>query len=148
MSKRTIVAPESKTKKIEVEQSTELQAETPLEYAKLAAHRRALAKYDQKRQVTSPIEELVGDTSGMEVTVKFKGADEAYPDTIHARFRYCSSYYPNAEGGPLYVDQPRNEGEIYRAYERQKVMKKLGLRHVIIERDSTLEHMLEQLGEM
>ncbi|MBX4188340.1 MAG: hypothetical protein KW793_04385 [Candidatus Doudnabacteria bacterium] len=147
MNKKTIVAPESKTKKIEVELSRE-EDQTPLHYEALAAHKRALARYESKRQFTSPIEELVQDISVMVGTVKFPGADEAYPDVTQALMRFVTKIYPNAIGGPLYVDQPRNDVEVYRAYERQKVMRQLGLRHVIIERDSTLEHLLEQLGEM
>lgn len=147
MSKRTIVAPEGKTKRIDLAESA-TDAETPSEFQSMASHRRALARHDSKKQFTSIVEELVNDTSGLVLNVKFPGADEQYPDYQQALFRFVSKVYPNALGGPLYVDTPRNENEIYRAYERQKVMKQLGHRHIIVERDSTLEHLLEQLGEM
>lgn len=79
-------------------------------------------------------------------SVKFPGADAAYPDTLDALYRFVSAYYPYAVGGPLYVDEPKNEKEVHRAYERQKVMKKLKHRYVIIEKDTCYEDLLEQLG--
>jgi hypothetical protein len=148
MKQKTIIAPESKTKKAEIHESEDSQTDAPLAYQRLASHRRALQRYEAKRQFTSPVEELAQNISGMVGNVKFPGADEAYPLDTQALFRFCSKVYPNAVGGPLYVDYPKNEVEIYRAYERTKVMKKLKIRHVIIESDSTLEHLLEQLGEL
>lgn len=111
------------------------------------AHRRALAKYESKKVYLYPIERL---TQGSVVIrqVKFPGADTAYPDVTQALFRFVSAYYPYAVGGPLYVDEPRNEKEVYRAYERQKVLKKLNLRHVILDKDTSYEDLLEQLGQI
>lgn len=147
MKNKTIVAPEGKNKKT-VLQSVEDNDDGPFAYDRLAAHRRALQKYDSKRQFTSPVEELAGNISGMVGNVKFPGSDEIYPNDAQASMRFCSKYYPYAVGGPLYVDYAKTEIESYRAYERHRVMKKLKLRHIVVERDSTLDHLLEQLGEL
>lgn len=149
LKKRKIVAPEAKTiKQLDLNENESSEGETPLQRDQLNAHKRALARYDSKRQATSPVEELAGDVSGLTRNVKFPGADEAYPQVQQWAFRFVSAFYPNAKGGPLYVDQPRNEAEVYRAYERQKVMKKLKLRHIVVENNSSFVDLLEQLGEM
>lgn len=113
----------------------------------VAANRRALEKFDAKQEYRYPIERITQDKIVIR-NVKFPGADEAYSMPHQALMRFVSAYYPNAKGGPLYVDEPKNETEVHRAYERHKVMIQLKLRHVILEKDSTYEHLLEQLGEM
>ncbi len=142
MNKRTIVAPESKTQKM-VEVSEDVQ---PSRDIMTASHRKALARYEYKKEFLYPVEKIAQDNVCI-MNVKFPGADEAYPQVHEALFRFVSKLFPNAKGGPLYVDQPKNEKEVYRAYERHKVMIKLKLRHIIAEKDSSYEHLLEQLEE-
>jgi hypothetical protein len=141
MSKRTIIAPESKKQRM-----AEIYPDSEPKETETAAHRRALQKYEEKQQFLYPVERIAQDKLVIRKT-KFPGADEAYPDVTQSLFRFVDKFYPHAKGGPLWVDEPRNEKEIYRAYERHKVMKKLGLRHLVVEKDSTYEHLLEQLGE-
>lgn len=146
--KKTIIAVESKTtKRVDIDSND--QDAIAHEQARLAvaANRRALQKYDLKQQFLYPIERITMDKLTLRY-VKFPGADEAYPNVQDARMRFCTTFYPNALGGPLYVDEPRNEVDTYRAYERNKVMKKLGHRHLILEKDTTYEMLLEQLGEL
>lgn len=144
-----IIAPESKEKKIELNYaSEEIADDTPLAYQRLAAHRRALQKYENKKQFTNPVEELAQNISGMVGNVKFPGADEIFPHETQALLRFCSKVYPYAKGGALYVDYPKNEVESYRAYERNRMMRKLKIRHIVVERDSSLIDLLEQLGEI
>lgn len=139
--KRTIIAPESKTMS-----RTDISEDREQISVDLASHRRSLQKYEEKQQWLYPIERIAQDKLFIR-QVKFPGSDEAYPEVTQALFRFVSKYYPYAKGGPLYVDEPKNEKEVYRAYERQKVIKKLGFRHLIVEHDTTYEHLLEQLGE-
>lgn len=148
MSKKTIVAPESKVKTVTIEQEQDQEPDTNQAYDRLSAHRRALQKYEQKQQLTNPIEELAQNIHGVVGNVKFPGADEAFPLAHQGLLRFCSKVYPYAKGGALYVDYPKNEVESYRAWERNKVMKKLKLRHVVVEKDSSLIDLLEQLGEI
>lgn len=141
---KKIVAPES-TKVREVSlQDSEVEAQVS---DKVKAHRRALQKYESKKQLLYPIERLAQDNLVIR-NVKYPGADEDYPFDQYALFRFVSKIYPNAVGGPLYVDEPKNDVEIHRAYERHEKMKKRNLRHVIVESDTTFDHLLEQLGEI
>lgn len=140
MQKRTVYAPESKhTKQVEIDGTKAPSVVEP------AAHRRALQKYESKQQFVNLVERIVQDKTVI-LKVKFPGSDEAYPDPTQALFRFVTKFYPYAKGGPIYVDEPINEQEVYRAYERTKVMRKLKIRHLIVEKDSTYEHLLEQLG--
>src|SRR6266404_3352595 len=113
MNKKTIVAPESnKHKQVEIHENMERTVEP-------ASHRRALEKFETKQQWLYPIERIAQDKLVI-LKVKFPGADEAYPNVTEALFRFVTRVYPNAKGGPLYVDEPVNEKEVYRAYERHK----------------------------
>lgn len=77
---------------------------------------------------------------------KWIGADQHYPN--HPLMRTVAKYFPHAKGGPLYIDEPVLKEDIDACYIKQKVMKKLGYRYVVREPDSTLEHMLQQLGDL
>ena len=141
MNKKTFISPESKVKRVDI-----VEGEIPTEAPMKPSFRRALEKFDHPREFIYPLEKI---TRGSVVIrqVKFPGADEAYPLVQDALCRFVSSYYPYAEGGPLYVDEPKNPTEVDRAYRRQKIMRKLKHRYVIVEKDTTYEHLLEQLGE-
>lgn len=142
MSKRTVMAPEAK-----YEKKVDLQEQDEDVRVKIAANKRALQTYENKKQLLYPIEKIAQDKLII-LNVKYPGADEDYPHVQHALFRFVSKVFPNAVGGPLYVDEPRNPNEIHRAYDRHEKMKERNLRHVVVEKDTTFEHMLEQLGEM
>jgi hypothetical protein len=84
---------------------------------------------------------------------KIPDAEKHFPVDIYSRF--VSKYFPYAEGGPLYVDEPRNDDEMFKAYEKQKVLKKMGLRSIVIMRAEKFKDLetafcdcLEQLGEL
>ena len=144
MSKRTITAPEAKHTKqilIDSEESREITTDKLT-----SAHRKALQRYESKKEFLYPVERIAQDHVCI-MNVKFPGADEAYPEPQNALFRFVSKLFPNAKGGPLYVDQPKNDREVYRAYERHKVMAKLNLRHIISEKDSSYEDLLGQLQD-
>jgi hypothetical protein len=141
---KKIVAPESS----KVREVSLRDAETGHEQSDLLkAHKRALQHYENKKQLLYPLEKIAQDTLVIR-NVKYPGADEDYPLEQHALFRFVSKLYPNAVGGPLYVDEPRNDVEVHRAYERHERMKLKKIRHVVVERDTSYEHLLEQLGEM
>lgn len=114
---------------------------------KIDSNKRELAKYETKSQYLYPVERLAQDKLTI-LNVKYPGSDEDYPHVQDVLFRFVNKVYPNAKGGPLYVDEPRNEVQVHRAYERHEKMKKRKLRHVIMERDTDYSHLLEQLGEL
>lgn len=145
MKQKTIVAPEAKqAKRVDVHSHSDEEAQDIRD--RVAAHKRALQTYESKQQYIYPLERLTQDKTVLR-NIKFPGADDVYPGSHQALMRFCSSYYPNAKCGPLYVDEPKNEVELDRAYQRHKVMRKLKIKHVVLERDTTFEHLLEQLGE-
>lgn len=145
MAKRTIVGPEARVeKKAEVFEEMENHEDIR---GKVAAHKRALQKYEEKTQILHPIELIAQDQLFIR-NVKYSGADEDYPHEHQGLFRFVSKIYPNAKGGPLYVDEPKNPNEIHRAWDRHEKMVARNLRHVIFEKDTSYEHLLEQLGEL
>lgn len=140
--KRTLIAPESKKHPLTEVGEGIAPPKDPIDPP---SHRRRVAQLETERQYVQPLERITRGTVVIR-NVKFPGADAAYPDVLDALFRFVSSYYPYAVGGPLYVDEPKNEKEVHRAYERQKVMKKLNHRYVIVEKDTCYEDLMDQLG--
>ena len=69
-----------------------------------------------------------------------------YPDKAY--LWHIEKYYPYAEGGPLYIDEPVKEWELQECAEKVPLMKKLGLRYVVLKPHMTMFEALEQLGEM
>jgi hypothetical protein len=63
------------------------------------------------------------------------------------KMRLVSLFYPLAEGGPLYIDEPMFKNEEASCVKKAAVMKKLNLRYCFICRDSTIEDVVAQLGE-
>lgn len=61
---------------------------------------------------------------------------------------YTDKYYPQAKPKPLYVDEPITSLECARSLEKSKIMESLGLRFIIVKKDSTWEEIAEQLGEL
>lgn len=137
--KKTIVAPESKKEeilKIVVDGHDVLPGSN--------AYERALARVDERKKFISIADQIARDTLYFR-NWKFKDSDKMYP--TEPKMRTVGKYYPNAWKGPLLVDEPRNEYEIMRAYEKQKFLKSLGYRSIVIEKDSGFWECLEQLGE-
>lgn len=145
--KRTIVAPEA-TKKANKQTEILLEMENHQEInQKIAQNKRALQRYEVRQEFLYPVERIVQDKLCIR-NVKYPGADEDYPNNQDALSRFVTMVYPNAKGGPLYVDEPIHEKQRTRAYDRQVKMKKRGLRHIVVESNSTYEDLLEQLGEL
>ena len=68
---------------------------------------------------------------------------EAFPASAAAGT--VSAYFPFAEGGPLYVDEPRHPYNIEECRKKTVVMRKAGLKYVYLEKDDTLETALQKL---
>lgn len=114
------------------------------------AHRAALQRQAEKQKPLRYVtlaDKIAEDTFFIR-NYKYYGSDKQYPETVDHAMRTVSKAYPYAKGGLLLVDEPLNELEMIRAYEKAKTLKKLGFRFVVVERDSTLDMLLEQLGEL
>lgn len=76
---------------------------------------------------------------------KFKNAEKHFP---HAPLmRTVDKYFPYANGGPLFVDQPVTEQDETACQKKAKAMKQEGQRYVYITKDMNLEDALVQMKE-
>lgn len=143
MGKRIIVAPQSKKKIVQASQSMEgdqNQEDSP-------RHKRLIVKCDMRGDFIT-LADHVAQSNLFIRNFKFLEADQIYPDIVFVDYRFVTKMYPHAKNGMLLVDEPRTENQIHMAYEKQKKLKKLGYRHIVIEENTTLYDCLEQLGEL
>lgn len=110
-----------------------------------AKHQRLIQKSDDRKKFIS-IADQVAQSTIFTRNWKWPGADQHYP--LEADLRMVSKYYPYAQGGPLLVDDAYDQKEAAELFLKQKILRKLGFRHVVIESDSSLFDVLEQLGEI
>lgn len=155
--KRVLVAPEA-SKGLKATSLGDGPASTAPKDHNTPATKRALARVDARQDLITIADKVAGEPLYFR-NYKFPGANKAYPDDIDAHMRYVTKYYPYTDAGkPLFIDEPQTEREILQCYEKQKVIRKLGFRHLVIEPSrtntdgkfmdgSTLSDCLEQLGE-
>ena len=62
------------------------------------------------------------------------------------RLRIVKKFYPYAEGGELYVDEPVFPFQKLECERKAPIMRAAGLRYVVIEPDTTYDEALAQLG--
>lgn len=113
----------------------------------------ARIRHTESRQHFSCLADRVAvNFVGCQLNYRIPHAEMHYPIDIESRF--VSKYFPNAIGGPLYVDEPKTQAQMIKAYEKQKLLKKLGFRSVVIEISSEYEELdtafadcMDQLGE-
>lgn len=128
------------------------------------AHRAAL-KSVERRQDRNPehFSSLSDRVAGEKLYIRnwaWPGGMREFPESVDAPMRFVTKYYPYTEAGkPLCVEEPRNERQMLQAYEKQKLLKKMGFRCIVIEsgivnpdtgkvlKETCLADCLEQLGE-
>ena len=108
-------------------------------------HDQAIKKCDDRNRLLA-IADKIAESNIYTKNWLWPRAAENFPD--RPAMHYIDKYYPYAKRGPLLVDEPSTEADALISYEKQKVLKKLGHRSVVIERDSTLADILDQLGEL
>ena len=111
-------------------------------------HRAAIEKCDARKRLIAVSDQIAKSLVWFR-NWKWPGSEDMFPRSVE--MRTVEKYYPYAEGGPLLVDEPRDERDVVLCYEKQKVLKKLGFRHIVVEsypRATTLFDALEQLGEI
>ncbi len=132
-SRKKIIAPEASAENRE----TTLEDQTAKDKDEMTyQHQRALARQAQRLTLISLSDKVAGDTVHIR-NRKFPGADQVFESVVDVRMRFVSKFYPYANGGELYVDEPRTESEIQKCHEKRKVMKKLKLRYIVIEPQHT-----------
>lgn len=110
-----------------------------------SSHARKLALAESKEELKSVAEKLAQSKVSVR-NWKFKEAVQTYPH--HPDMRFVDRYFPYAQGGPLLVDEPSDEASTKRCEQKQKTLKALGYRHVVIGRDTKLEQAIKQLSEI
>lgn len=133
---RKIIAPEASAAK----KKTTLVSKKadPTQDIETPAHRRALARYQDRANLVSLADQVAGDTMFFR-NYRWPDANKIYPDDVDAMMRFVSRYYPHAKEGPLYIDEPWNIREVNRCEEKRKHMKKLKLKYVVINKEYEIE---------
>lgn len=88
-------------------------------------------------------------------------SDDVAESKFHYRNQFCSElklsypmlpaywhvdkFYPMAEGGPLYVDEPRTDYDTAISLEKQRLMTGAGHRFVVIKPDMSMDDVLNQM---
>jgi hypothetical protein len=141
--KKVVIAPEASKAELRVSEVKDNQVQSGDEMT--PAHRTALRKAEMRQQFNTLADQIAEHCLYFR-NWKFHGADQVFPKDPEARF--VTKMYPYAKGGMLLVDEPRTEKQMLQAYERHKFFNKKKIRHIVIEADSSLYDLLEQLGEM
>lgn len=100
---------------------------------------------EKNNELTSVADKIAGDV--------FHYKNWYYPNSRiyfpeHGELRFVEKYYPNAKGGPLYVDEPLFEADITDCYKKLPALKDQGLRYVIIKPGQTIDNVCSEfLGE-
>lgn len=145
--KKTIIAPEAKLKhqRVELDTDSSQYLSDQEKDAKRNSEARALRSHELRQKFVT-LADQVAESNLYFRNWKYKEGDQMYPHDPDSRM--VTKSYPHAKGGLLFVDEPRNQREMVKSYEKQKVLKKLGYRFIVIEADTTLYDCLEQLGEL
>lgn len=145
MSRRRIVAPEAS----EHQRSVDLQESAPNVPGdqESEAHERALKRAELRKKYSSTSDEVAESTVFFR-NWKWDAENKHHPDSTEALERFVTKYYPYAIGGPLYVDEPTTQLQLKRSLEKQKKLRKLGLRVIVVQLDTTYFQALEQLDPM
>lgn len=109
------------------------------------AHRNAMSRAEARQTLITIADQVAGHPQYFR-NYKYKDCWKHFPSD--PEMQMVDKYYPHAKGGPLLVDEPQTESQMMKAYEKQRILKKAGFRHIVIEKDSILDMCLDQLGEL
>lgn len=118
---------------------------TPSVHSAKNAHEKRLHNFDRKRSQIA-LSDQIAETKEYLIRWKWDKGNKHYPN--EPEMRTVDKCYQFAKKGMLLVDEPMNEQEANRAYEKQKILKALGYRALVIEQDTKLDEALIQLGEL
>lgn len=98
-----------------------------------------------KGTITSKdISEKIAESRVLFRSWKNDGLKAAFPH--ERRLWTTEKYYPDAKGGPLYIDEPQGTQEVAECERKREVMKKLGHRYLVIRVGTDLFAAMQQLG--
>lgn len=103
----------------------------------------AQATVNKNTQLNGVPELIAGDKFKF-IKHEWAGARQAFPQ--HKSNWYVDLFFPYAEGGPLFIDQIKNEAHKLALVEKYKAMKKLGHRYLQLANDMDVTAAMEQLS--
>lgn len=146
MAKQKMVKPKSVTKvttsdaAVESAQGAIGQSTKTSEAGQLA---KATSTVNRNTQL-SGVPELVAGDKFKFVKHEWAGARQAFPQNKSQW--YVDLFFPYAQGGPLFIDQIKNEAHKQTLVEKLKTMKKLGHRYLQLTNSMDVTAALEQLS--
>lgn len=147
MPKRKLIVPELG----QVVDLGEISNESISEESEKIKEDRLITQYEVRKKFGT-LSDQIAESNIYFRNYRYPKGREIYPDDLQSDFRIVTKAYPYAKGGMLLVDEPKTEKEASKMYEKQKRLKKLGLRHIVIEKTghlhTTYADCLEQLGEL
>jgi len=108
-----------------------------------ARGRRLHAAARRSRDFATVAEQIAQDTLFQRNHI-WPGAKTAFP--FNQKMQTVDKYFPYAEGGPLFVDQPQRTADFSQFELKEKAMKDLGHRYLLIKPGMTLMECQEALA--
>lgn len=103
-----------------------------------------LIKFNEKKGFHTLAEKIAESTIYIR-NYKFPMADQRIPPQVNPDFKFVDKFFPYAKGGPLYVDEPRDDKDTQLSFEKQRILIHLGMRHLVVEDSSTLIDVITQI---
>lgn len=75
---------------------------------------------------------------------RWPGGQQAFP--FNSKMHYVDKFYPYAEGGPLFVDEPTRKDDLEQFKLKEEAMKELGHRYLLLKPGMTEVDALEALA--
>ena len=72
------------------------------------------------------------------------GGETSFPDEPH--LRTCDRYYPASKFGPVFLDEPFFDDELEDCKRKADVIRKSGVKYIILSKDCDLQSAMEQIG--
>jgi hypothetical protein len=92
-------------------------------------------------------EDIVEQITKSKITFKnwkYPDAEKLFPN--QPIMRTVDKYYPMAEGGPLFMDEPMYEDDLQICQKKAEFLKKNGHRYVYLTKTTTIHDVAQQLG--
>lgn len=102
------------------------------------------AVLERRRDLLSLTDRLAGDRFYYR-NHYYAGGDAAFPGRDNEKLRRVDKYYPNAQGGPLFIDEPRFPSEIALCEKKKAILESQGVRYMILDRNIPEDQLLERL---
>ena len=109
-----------------------------------ASSNNVLKEIQVRRKELASLAERVANDNFFYVNYYFEGGKSFFPQ--EPDLQKVKRFFPYAEGGPLFVDEPMLEAEEKACELKKEAMKKLGHRYLVIKRTMNLLNCLEELA--